>query len=289
MSATIAKHEGSALAIHDDQDFFNQTQLAALRQMGVDRASEGDLRVFFHQSQRTGLDPFARQIYMIERQGKQTIQTGIDGFRLVARRATDRSGGTFGYEDTQWCGEDGKWRDVWLSKEPPAAARVTVIRNGDRFPAIALFSEYAGTKRDGSLTQMWSTKGALMLAKCAEALALRRAFPQDLSGLYTGDEMQQAGNPAPAQASRQGVPTSGLAAAREAIAQQAPASPATPTPPTMSEVDDCDDLDTLRAMWRHSTGDVRALIEAKVEDLKNVNQTTGEVVEAEVVEDGDES
>ncbi|MGO1563155.1 MAG: recombinase RecT [Actinomycetaceae bacterium] len=202
------------LTIHEDQTFWTDRQQAALNQLGI-RAGNADLAVFFHQAVRTGLDPFARQIYMIERQGKQTIQTGIDGFRLIARRATDAARATFGYEDTLWCGDDGQWRDVWTSSEPPAAAKVTVVRNGERFPAVALFSEYAGRKRDGSLTGMWATKGALMLAKCAEALALRKAFPQDLSGLYTSDEMQQADHQtaAPADAGRARSGTSRLAAA----------------------------------------------------------------------------
>ena len=187
------------LTIREDQTFWDNRQLAALQQLGVDSATNADLAVFFHQCARTGLDPFARQIYMIRRQGKQTIQTGIDGFRLIARRATDAARGTFGYEDTQWCGEDGQWRDVWLSKEPPAAARATVIRDGQRYPAIALWTEYVATKRNGEITQMWATKPALMLAKCSEALALRKAFPQDLSGLYTSDEMGQADNRSPEQ------------------------------------------------------------------------------------------
>lgn len=187
------------LTIREDQTFWDNRQIAALQQLGVERATKADLAVFFHQCVRTGLDPFARQIYMIERLGRQTIQTGIDGFRLIARRATDAARGTLGYEDTQWCGEDGQWRDVWLSKEPPAAARSTVIRDGQRFPAIALWTEYVATKRNGEITQMWATKPALMLAKCAEALALRKAFPQDLSGLYTSDEMGQADNRRPEQ------------------------------------------------------------------------------------------
>lgn len=180
------------LAIRDDQEEFDHRQVAALQHLGMQGANGGDLAVFFHQCKRTGLDPFARQIYMIARQGKQTIQTGIDGFRLIARRSTDRTGGTLGYEDTVWADPNGQWHDVWLWNTPPAAAKVTIVRNGMRFPAIARFMEYAGRKRDGNLNQMWSTKPALMLEKCAEALALRKAFPQDLSGLYTSDEMQQA-------------------------------------------------------------------------------------------------
>ena len=199
MSTEITRHQApnTALAIQDNQTEFNEQQVATLRQLGVATANRGDLAVFFHQAVRTGLDPFARQIYMIERQGKQTIQTGIDGFRLIARRTVERTGESLGYEDTLWCGPEGQWTDVWLKREAPAASKVTVIRGGQRFSAVALYQEYVATKRDGSPNQMWSTKGALMLAKCAEALALRKAFPQDLSGLYTSDEMQQADNPAP--------------------------------------------------------------------------------------------
>jgi phage recombination protein Bet len=180
---------GNALAVTDEAGYWNDQQLAALRQLGVDRASNGDLAVFHHVCQATGLDPFARQIYMIEREGKQTIQTGIDGFRLVARRSVDRTKETLSIGAPEWCGPDGQWTDVWLHSEPPAAARVVVRRGNGEFPAIALWREYVQTKRNGEITRMWATRPAGQLAKCAEALALRKAFPQDLSGVYTDDEM----------------------------------------------------------------------------------------------------
>lgn len=206
----IAIHGGSALAITSEQTEFTSQQIAALQQLGVEAASDGDLRVFFHQSQRTGLDPFAKQIYMIGRTSKKkdnrgqwhetttyTIQTGIDGYRLVARRAADQRRESLGYMDTLWCGQDGRWTDVWLSDEYPAAAKVTVLRNGHPFPAVALWKEYVQTKKDYNTSEivpnaMWAKMGANQLAKCAEALALRKAFPQDLSGIYTTDEMGQA-------------------------------------------------------------------------------------------------
>lgn len=197
----------SLVAITDDQLEFTPTQVAALQQMGLDRnTSPADLAVFFHHVRRTGLDPFSRQVYMLSRWTKNgpkaTIQTAIDGFRLIARRAADKAGETLSYADTLWSAPDGQWRDTWPFREPPAAAKVTVYRNGQPFPAVAHFTEYAGTDRDGKLTQMWATKGALMLAKCAEALALRKAYPLDLSGLYTADEMGQADNGAEPQQAR---------------------------------------------------------------------------------------
>jgi hypothetical protein len=58
----------------------------------------------------------------------------------------------------------------------------------------AFFDEYAAKKKDGELTQMWATKPRIMLAKCAEARALRRAFPEECEGMYTSEEMEQAGH-----------------------------------------------------------------------------------------------
>jgi phage recombination protein Bet len=192
MTEIAVPQHGSTLTLTTDQEFWTEKQIAGLRQLGVDRASNGDLAVFMHVAQRTGLDPFARQIYMIERQGKQTIQTGIDGFRLVARRAVDRAGESLAIGGGEWCGPTGPWRDVWLEETPPAAARVVVKRGGHEFVGVALFREYAQTKRDGALMAQWASRPAGMLAKCAEALALRKAFPLDLAGVYTDDEMSRA-------------------------------------------------------------------------------------------------
>lgn len=196
MTSTDLTHRRptGALAITEEQTEFTPTQRAALAQIGVEDASDGDLQVFLTYAQRTGLDPWARQLYMIGRWSKTgtkyTIQASIDGLRIVAQR----SGEYAGQVGPEWCGPDGVWRDVWLSDTPPSAARVGVLRRGWAQPqyAVAIFREYSGTTRDGNLTQMWQEKPAVMIAKCAEALALRKAFPHDLSGIYTADEMSKA-------------------------------------------------------------------------------------------------
>jgi phage recombination protein Bet len=192
---------GGALAIRPDQTEWTPAQAAVLQQSGIsDEVTAAELSGFLHLCQRTQLDPFSRQIYLIGRKDKRagrtvfTPQTGIDGYRVVAHRVVAASREAFGYEDTQWCDQSGRWRDVWLSNEPPAAARVTVLRNGQRFPAIALFREYVQAW-DGKPTGLWAKMPAGQLAKCAEALALRRAFPHDLAGVYTAEEMAQADNP----------------------------------------------------------------------------------------------
>jgi phage recombination protein Bet len=174
----------TSLAITGDQTFWSETQLSALKALGLSNASKGDLSFFFHQAQRTGLDPFARQIYMIERGGRFGIQTSIDGFRIIAQR----SGNYAGQDGPYWCGEDGNWVDVWLKSTPPLAAKVGVFHQDFQEPlyAVAKWESYAQS------SPIWKKMPELMLAKCAESLALRKAFPNDLSGIYTDDEMSQA-------------------------------------------------------------------------------------------------
>lgn len=176
-------------ADHTPEKFFSPEQKNIIKNTICKGLTDNDLNVFLYACARTGLDPFMRQIYAVARPAYQgapptmTIQTGIDGYRLIAERtrryapgkptefAYDKEGRLFSatsYVKKQTC--DGTWHEV---------------------SATAIYCEYVQTKKDGSATKFWSQMGHTMISKCAEALALRKAFPAELSGVYTSEEMQQ--------------------------------------------------------------------------------------------------
>lgn len=199
----------SAMALRDDQTAWTPAQRAMLRAMGVDDdVLDEELQLFLYECQRRKLDPFAKQIYLIGRKDKNQggrkvyrSQVSVDGFRLIARRAANKDGIEYGYEDTTWYDRAGREFKIWLNdNEQPAGAKVVVLRNGMRYPAEARFKAYAAKFPSGDLMGQWPDKGDVMIAKCAESLALRKAFPEDLGGLYTIEEMEQADNPVTAQA-----------------------------------------------------------------------------------------
>jgi phage recombination protein Bet len=165
------------------------TEVAIVQELGSDKlelikktvakgATDLELELFLHASKRTGLDPLMKQIYCIKRGDSMAIQTGIDGYRLIA----DRTGQYAGSDEPQYIIGDDGFPDV-------ASVTVTKIVSGVpcKFSASARWKEYCQTN-----SPMWKKMPFLMLGKCAEALALRKAFPAELSGVYTHEEMMQA-------------------------------------------------------------------------------------------------
>lgn len=226
-AARAAEHaEASSLAvIRPDQQRFDENQRAILRQLGIEDATDGDLDLFFHVCRTTGLDPFRKQIYMIGRNTlvkewvdddrapngrrqierwvtKYTIQTGIDGYRRNVREAAKTLGDTVRFEGPWFTGADDftvtpdgeviqHWRKVWPAGKPPHAARFVTIRNGEEFEGIAHFDEFVQTSgRDQVPNSMWRKMPRNQIAKCAESLSYRRAYPDDLSGLILEDAAQ---------------------------------------------------------------------------------------------------
>lgn len=177
---------------------FSKEVIETYRKAVFKEGTDAEFDVFLSMVYKTGLDPLARQIYAIKLQGKVSTIASIDGLRLVA----ERSGKYAGQVGPFWCGEDGQWKDVWLDKKPPAAARVGILRQDFKDPCwgIAVFKSYSRP------SPTWDKMPDVMIAKCAESLGLRKAFPMELSGIYSEEEMDQAINVTPEPKSVQSEP-----------------------------------------------------------------------------------
>ena len=207
---------------------WSSEQLSLIKNTVAKGTTDEELRLFLYTAKRTGLDPLVKQIHAIRRWSGDingyvmSIQIGIDGYRLTAQRTGEMNG----QDGPYWCGENGEWKEVWLTSEPPPlAAKVIVWRKGHDRPyvGIARYEAYVQKKKDGKPNSMWAKMPDGQLAKCAEGLALRKAFPNELSGTPTEDEMGQAAHDTESIASD-------LAEMEPARKSDPPSAPVTPAP-----------------------------------------------------------
>ena len=148
-------------------------------------APSGIMAGFITACQRTGLDPTAKQIYAAQMGGKWTVLIGVDGFRVVAQRTGEYDG----QDPIEWQQvEDGPWSTT-PGKGAPYAAKIGIYRKGVARPLVQVvtFAEFGGRG------QNWDKRPAHMLGIRAETHGFRRAFPMQLSGLYTPEDFQDAG------------------------------------------------------------------------------------------------
>ena len=193
------------LAVRNQEMELTQDKIELIKRTIAKGASNDELELFIVVCNQMRLNPFAKQIYLVPRWDKNVganvyqPQVSIDAARLTAQRSHEYEG----QAPIQWCGDDGIWTDIWLNKEHPKAAKATVYRKGFKEPLVAVanwdtYAQYVKDSKTGQLylNQFWNKGGALMLGKCAEMLALRKAFPNELSGAYIEEELDAAFEPA---------------------------------------------------------------------------------------------
>lgn len=145
-------------------------------------APAGITAAFLEAVRRTGLDPTARQIYAMQMGGKWTVITGIDGFRVIAID----TGQYDGQDPIEYLDTSGAWTTIPPKKGELVAARARIFRKdlGRPMEFTVTLAEFGGKGPN------WNDRPAHMLGIRAESHAFRKAFPQQLSGIYTPEDAE---------------------------------------------------------------------------------------------------
>lgn len=184
MTTEIVKHEGNGIPVARGFLEFSDEQRRLIRDTYANGATDSEFAVLMEIAKARNLNPFTRQIHFVKRPDRDrgrdvwSAQASIDGLRALAERSRLYDGQDepeYEYDDA------GKL----------LRAKVRVYRKDWRRPVVGVadYDEYVQLTRDRVPNTFWKNKPRIMLAKCAEALALRKAFPEDMGGLYCPEEL----------------------------------------------------------------------------------------------------
>lgn len=161
-------------------DYSKPQVLKVIRETVAVGATDAEFAMFIQICKSSGLNPFKREIWFIKAGGRVQMMTGINGFTAIANNSPQYDGTELGL-----VGKNGEYLPMTYPGNDFIGAWAKVYRKDRRFPSegVAMLSEY--DKGQGN----WKAMKRVMISKCAESLALRKAFPQELNGLYTQEEM----------------------------------------------------------------------------------------------------
>ncbi len=158
-----------------------------------------EFMLFVEHCKGTGLNPFKKEVWAIKGKGYQNnrgewvegklqIMTGVNGFYAIANNHE-----LFDGLETGFVGENGEYLPMTYPKQDYIGAWCKVYRKDRRIAveAVAMLEEYDKSRTEDKypVKGIWRTMKRIMIVKCAESLGLRKAFPQELNGMYTAEEM----------------------------------------------------------------------------------------------------
>lgn len=160
-------------------DFSKKDVIATLKQTVAQGLTDPEFAIFAEHCKSTGLNPFKKEVWAIKAGGRLQVMTGINGFMTIANSHPQYDGMEVGLID-----EAGEYKPMTFTGKF-VGAWAKVHRKDRKFPAeaAAMLKEY----KKG--TPIWTQMERVMIAKCAKSVAIREAFPQELNGLYTQEEM----------------------------------------------------------------------------------------------------
>lgn len=161
-------------------DYGNREVILTLKSTVAIGATDAEFAMFLEQCKATGLNPFKREVWFIKAGGRAQIMTGIQGFFAIANADPMFDG----YE-SGLITPNGEMVSGAYPKNDFIGSWCRVHRKDRKIPSegVAMLQEY--DKGHGN----WKSMRRVMIIKCAESVALRKAFPQHLNGLYTQEEM----------------------------------------------------------------------------------------------------
>ena len=186
----LAPTNGAGRSLMDGMPWTRE-EIELIKDLCCKGATDSEFKIFLYAAKHSGLDPLKKQIHAVKRWDSKVqreamvVQTGIDGYRAMAKRTGEYRAGK---APTWTLDKHGKFESAtafierWDSR----------TESWHEVSATAFYEEYVQVTKDGSPNSMWKKMPRSQLAKCAEALAIRKAFPDEVGQVRTDEEMAQA-------------------------------------------------------------------------------------------------